>query len=149
MRLEDEIKTKQFQSARHKLNVNLIYTYNWFINRSQRVFQSFGITIQQYNILRILRGQFPNTCSNQLIKERMLDKQPDVSRLIDRLTQKELVERKVCSDDRRKMDILITQTGLDLLIRIDPEIRQLEETTGPLSDAEVEQLNELLDRLRD
>jgi DNA-binding MarR family transcriptional regulator len=148
MRLEEEIKTKQFRNQRHKLHVNIIYTYNWLLNRSQKVMHSYGITSQQYNVLRILRGQFPNPCNVQLLKERMLDKQSDVSRLVDRLVQKQLIERKTSAKDRRKLDILISKAGLDLLQRMDPEVAKMEEYSSHITEEEARQINELLDQLR-
>ena len=149
MKLEDEIKTKAFRSERHKLTVNLIYTYSWLVNRNGKVFKRFGLTLQQYNILRILRGQFPNMCNIQLLKERMLDKQPDVSRLIDRLHQKGLIERTTSATDRRKLDLLISASGLALLAEIDPVVEAMEEGFESLTSEEIQTVNELLDRLRD
>src|SRR3989338_3867781 len=108
MKLEDEIKTKQFRNQRHKLLLNIMFTYGWVMKRSQNVLQPYGITIPQHNILRILRGQFPKPCNVQLLKDRMLDQQSDVSRLVDRLATKELIERKTSTTDRRKLDIVIS-----------------------------------------
>ena len=149
MRLEDEIKTKQFRNERHKLTVNLIYSHSWLMERNNRLFHSQGLTMQQYNILRILRGQHPKACNLQLLKERMLDKQPDVSRLIDRLVQKSLIERATSTTDRRKLDIVISQSGLDLLARMEPQVAVADNELDALSDREVAELNNLLDRLRD
>ncbi|MEM7038494.1 MAG: MarR family transcriptional regulator [Bacteroidota bacterium] len=149
MKLEDEIKTSQFISQRHKLNVNLIYSYNWMISRMQAVFRSNGVTLQQYNILRILRGQYPNPSTIQLLKSRMLDKQPDASRLIDRLAAKELVTRQVSRTDRRKMDVLISEKGLELLAGMEPDIEHFNNYSSCLSEEEVQQLNDLLDKMRD
>lgn len=149
MRLEDEIKVKQFRNTRHKLTVNLIYTYNWMLARQQRVFRAHGLTAQQYNVLRILRGQHPEPCTIQLLKNRMLDKQPDVSRLIDRLTKKGLVRREVCKEDRRKMDVVIAEKGLELLSKMDVEVNAFEDIFGELTDAEVDAVNDSLDRMRD
>jgi MarR family multiple gene transcriptional regulator MgrA len=149
MRLEDEIKTKAFRSERHKLAVNIIYTHNWLGSRSASLFQRYGVTGQQYNILRILRGQQPHATNLQLLKERMLDKQPDVSRLVDRLVAKDLVDRQTSTTDRRKLEIRISAAGLDLLARIEPELVAMEEQFTSLDDQEVAQLNALLDRMRD
>lgn len=148
MKLEDEIQTKRFMSNRHKLNVNILYTSNWLTNHHQPTFKARGLTLQQFNILRILRGQFPNASTIQLLKERMMDKQSDVSRLVDRLCKKGLVERTVCKNDRRKMDVLISQAGLDLLAQMDPEIENLNDVFKELTTEEVDQLNSLLDKLR-
>lgn len=149
MKLEDEVKVGQFRNPRHKLTVNLMYTYNWMTARLQTVFRNHGITNQQYNILRILRGQFPAPSTIQLLKERMLDKQPDASRLVDRLHVKGLVGRTVNKDDRRKMDVVISEEGLVLLKKMDEEVNDFENVSGQLSDKEVVQINDLLDRMRD
>lgn len=149
MRLEDEIRTKEFRNERHKLHINILYTYNWLLNRTQEIMHRYGITCQQYNILRILRGQLPNPCNVQLLKERMLDKQSDVSRLVDRLATKQLIERKTCPNDRRKLDIVITSNGLDLLCQIEPEMIEMEENTFSIKEEEAKHVSELLDRIRD
>jgi MarR family transcriptional regulator, multiple gene regulator MgrA len=149
MRLEDEIKTKQFRSEGNRLTVNLIYTYGWLMNRNNRLFHQYGLTMQQYNILRILRGQFPQPCNIQLLKERMLDKQPDVSRLIDRLHQKELVTRKTSDADRRKLDVIISQVGLDLLKEMDPLVAEMDDSFSALSQEDIHECNRLLDKMRD
>lgn len=149
MRLEDETKTRQFKSEQNRLTVNIIYTYNWLMARNNKMFEKFGLTLQQFNILRIMRGQYPASCTIQLLKERMMDKQPDVSRLLDRLHQKELIERKVSDNDRRRLDIRISQRGLDLLQQLDPEIKAMESTLDSLTEGELKLINNLLDRLRD
>ena len=114
MRIDDEIKSK-FRNEYHKLAVNLIYTHGWLDNFLSKKFKEFDITLQQFNILRILRGQHPNTATIGLLKERMLEKIPDVSRLVDRLVNKGYIDRKLCKEDRRKVDVTITKKGLDLL----------------------------------
>ena len=149
MRLEDEIKTKGFKSEYHKLSINLIYTYNWLTAISQAEFGLFGITMQQFNILRILMGQYPTPCTIQLLKARMLDKQSDASRLVDRLVAKGLVQREPCTTDRRKMDVLISKKGLDLLEEIDPVMQKLDDTLSGLSVEEAKTLNDLMDKVRD
>jgi DNA-binding MarR family transcriptional regulator len=148
MRLEEEIMTKGFRSEYHKLNVNLIYTYHWISSQVATQFQDFGVTPQQYNILRILRGQHPNPCTIQLLKSRMLDRQSDASRLVDRLSSKGLVERHVCPVDRRKMDVKITNEGLNLLTRMEPLIADSDNLFDQISEQEAQTLNELLDRIR-
>lgn len=149
MRLEDEIQVNHFRNPRHKLMVNLIYTYNWMVTGLQKTFREYGLTMQQYNILRILRGRFPEPSSIQTLKSRMLDKQPDVSRLIDRLHSKNLVDRQVCNTDRRKMDVLISEAGLELLAQLDDKVIAYEDMFHRLNDEEVDSLNEMLDRMRE
>lgn len=147
MRLEDEIKTR-FQSPGHKLMVNIIYTHNWVTSYMQQYFKENGVTMQQYNILRILRGQYPNPSTIQLLKERMLDKQSDVSRLVDRLKTKNLLIRKPSKLDRRKMDIVVSDKGLELLEQMDHTVNQMQTGFNNLNEEELNELNQLLDKLR-
>ena len=148
MKLEDEISQKKFKSEYHKLVVNLIYSHNWLTNHNKKFFSDFDLTVQQYNILRILRGQFPNVSTVNLLKERMLDKMSDASRLVERLKQKELVERVENKQDRRQVDILITQKGLDLLAEMDKNETQINDLLSNLNTDEAKLLNDLLDKMR-
>lgn len=149
MRLEEAIKQKTpFKNERQKALVNLIYTHNWLIGQQKAFFRSFDITLQQYNVLRILRGQHPNPISTSEIRDRMLDKMSDVSRIVDRLVKKELVLRRVCKSDKRLVDVMIAPGGLSLLAQIDEINAEQDLLTAPLTEAEAEQLNELLDKMR-
>jgi len=148
MKLEDEIKqTKPFQDEFQKLEVNLIYTYHWLQTHVEERLNGADITLQQYNILRILRGQYPNPATIMLLKERMLDRQCDASRLVDRLVQKGLVSRTMCPNDRRKVDVLITKKGLDLLKTIDPRESFLKKY-ATLTETDAQTMNALLDKMR-
>ena len=149
MSIEEEIKQKNFQNEYHKLAVNLQFTTNWLSGVHAKVLRSFGISAQQFNVLRILKGQFPNPSSLILIRERMLDKESNASRLIDKLVSTELTKRVQCPSNRRQVDITITQKGMDLLNQINPKVEELESTLSGLSVAEANQLNGLLDKLRD
>ncbi len=148
MKLEDEIKQPKFNSEFQKLAVNIIFTYNWLNNNQLAFFKKYDLTPQQFNVLRILRGQHPETASVSLIKERMLDKMSDASRLVDRLVAKELVERHICPKDRRKADVNITEKGLKLLEEIDVKLNAVFENLENISIDEAKQLNALLDKLR-
>lgn len=148
MKLEDEIQQKKFKSEAQKLMVNLIFTTNWLNAFYASFFKNEDITIQQYNVLRILRGQYPNPSSVKLIKERMLDKMSDASRIIDKLLLKKLVVRKQCPNDRRSVDVVITDKGLELLKSFDKIDVESENIVKALSPNEVELLNHLLDKLR-
>lgn len=148
MKLEDEIKQKKFKNEYHKLAVNLIYTHGWLLNHQSQFFKKFQITGAQYNILRILRGQHPNPASINLLKERMLDKMSDTSRLVERLRQKGLVEREVCPNDRRKVEVVITEKGMDLLKSMDNMEDHFEIIFKNLKTNEAQLLNEYLDKLR-
>lgn len=148
MRLEEEIKQKKFKSEHHKVMINLIYTTNWLMSRHSPLMKQYGLTVQQYNILRILRGQYPKPCTVNLLKERMLDKMSDASRLVDRLLEKDLLVRHTCENDRRRVDITITQNGLDLLEKIDREEDSFYSSMQNISTEEATLINDLLDRLR-
>lgn len=147
MKLEDEISQPKFKSEYQKAALNVIYTCNWFTTQHSAKLKPHGITQQQYNILRILRGQFPNPASIKLLKERMMDKMSDASRLVEKLRLKGLIERKVNKADRRNVDVVINQNGLDLLKSLDYLDENFKELIA-LSDTEVKQLNDLLDKLR-
>jgi DNA-binding MarR family transcriptional regulator len=147
MRIEDEIKQKAFYSVHQKAVVNLIYTSNWLIGAQQKFLSRYGITTQQFNILRILRGQYPNGVSATTIKSRMLDRNSDVSRLLNRLVKKELVVKKSCPSDKRATDVFITERGIKVLEDIDKE-RQRIDNVLCLTETEAELLSDLLDRAR-
>ena len=149
MRLEDEIQQKKFKSIQQKLVLNLIYTTNWLTAKQDTLFKNSGITVQQYNVLRILRGQYPNPCSIKLIKERMLDRMSDTSRIVDKLFTKKLLLRKECPNDRRSVDIVISEKGLELLKSLDHIDELSKQTIKSLSQDEINTLNNLLDKLRD
>ncbi len=129
--------------------LNLVYTANWVTSRQSSVFKDSDITSQQYNVLRILRGQHPNPCSIKLIKERMLDRMSDASRIVDKLNTKKLVLRRECPNDRRSVDVVITEKGLELLRSMDHIDDISIQTLNALTADEVNTLNELLDKLRD
>ena len=148
MKLEDEIKQKKFKNEFHKLAVNLIFTHGWLLDHQAKFFKKFGITGAQYNILRILRGQHPNPASINLLKERMLDKMSDASRLVERLKQKGLVEREVCTEDRRRVEVVINDKGLNLLKEMDKIEDRFEQIFKGIGNSEAKSLNDLLDRLR-
>jgi len=148
MKIEEEIKQARFKSAYQKVALNLIYTANWLEGKQQDFFKPFRITSSQYNILRILRGQHPNQISGTEIRSRMLDKNSDISRLLDRLIKKKLITKSPSSNDKRAADIGITKEGLDVLSQIDSHIDDSEKTNIRLSKEEASQLSNLLDKCR-
>ncbi len=148
MRIEDEIKQKAFKSEYDKLVINLIFTHNWLIHFLKEQLNDYEITITQYNILRILRGQSPAPTSINLLKDRMLDKMSDTSRLVERLRVKGLVDRKICRDDRRKSDVKITKKGLELLKKLDYLDSEAETILSSINEKEAKSVNKLLDKLR-
>ncbi len=148
MKLEKAIRQKKFQSEFQKALINIIYTHNYLISKMNPVFKQYGITRQQFNVLRILRGQHPEPATINLIKERMLDKMSDASRIVDRLKKKKLIEKTRNSIDKRAADIVISKKGLALLKTMDPESDKFNKLIT-LSDREAASLNNLLDNLRD
>jgi DNA-binding MarR family transcriptional regulator len=148
MEIEKEIYNKKFEDNHQKVVVNLIYTYGWITNLLRLKLNKHSITLQQYNILRILRGQYPNPATVNILKERMLDKMSDASRIVERLVQKDLVKRCVSNKDRRAVDILISQKGLDILQKLDNEVSLKNMLSKNMSDEEAHALSGLLDKMR-
>jgi DNA-binding MarR family transcriptional regulator len=148
MRLEEEIKQKEFENEYHRGIVNIIYTFNWLDTRATAFFKKYDLTSQQYNVLRILRGQYPNPSTINLLRERMLDKMCDASRITERLRLKNLLIRNQSPGDRRSVDILISKKGLDLLEIIDKDLEKFYSLMQNLNKEETKQLNNLLDKLR-
>lgn len=148
MRLEDEIKQEKFKSERVKLLVNLIFTGNWIKDLNSQVLKPYGLSTQQYNILRILRGQHPKPASINLLIERMMDKMSNASRLVEKLRMKQLVERKECKEDRRQADVAITDAGLKMLAEIDEDMKAFEQRFAHISEEEAAEANRVLDKLR-
>jgi len=150
MKIEEAIRqTRPFASVHQKMLVNLLFTAHHFQYLSNELFGMYDISWQQFNALRILRGSHPKPLSLKDIRERMIDKTCDVSRLIDRLEKKSLVERHTCPNDMRKSEVNITAKGLDLLteIQANQEV-QPEHVCGQLSEKEADNLSDLLDKLR-
>ena len=148
MSLEQDIQQKTFRSEYHKALLNVIYTHNVIINDINGFFKHYDITRQQYNVLRILRGQSPEPATVQLIRDRMLDKMSDASRIVERLRVKELVDRTLSTEDKRTVRITITDKGIGLLELMETCIEDLEKGIRNLTEGEAQQLNELLDKIR-
>jgi DNA-binding MarR family transcriptional regulator len=148
VKLEDEIQQKSFKTPKVKLAVNLLYTSNWLNDHYAHFFKGTDLTVQQFNVLRILRGQLPNYCNLKLIKERMLDRSSDASRIVDKLVAKELVVRHHCPSDRRQINLMISERGLTLLTTLDFVDEAPARIFEQLSDEESIQLNQLLDKMR-
>jgi DNA-binding MarR family transcriptional regulator len=148
MKLEDEIKQSKFKSEYHKLGVNIIYTANWLTLHHTKRCKEHDITPEQFNLLRILRGQHPKPATVNLLIERMLNKMSNASRLVEKLRKKGLVERLICKEDRRACDVIISKKGLDLLATIDKEEREWNKLISHISGEEAKKLNTLLDKLR-
>lgn len=149
VKIEEELKQSKFASPQHKAVVNVLFTYGWISNHFREIFKNYDLTQQQYNVLRILRGKYPDALNPSEIKEVMIDKNPDLTRLCDRLMARNLIDRCIDRDNRRKMNIRITDEGLKILDQIDPVMDQYNKSVSNLTDVEAQQLSELLDKLRD
>jgi DNA-binding MarR family transcriptional regulator len=148
MGIEKDIQQENFRSIYQKLSINLIFSNNWITEKIKSVLQEEDITHQQYNILRILRGS-KKPLSTLQIRERMLDKMSDTSRIVERLVKKGLVEKKICDTDKRLVDVRIAQNGLDVLKRLDEKNAELDAILENLSPKEAAQLSDLLDKMRE
>ncbi len=147
MELEKEINQTKFRNDAHKLAVNIVYTFNWLNSFHVSFLKPHDLTLQQFNVLRILRGQKDHV-SIKLIRERMLDKMSDASRIVEKLRVKNLVERNISSDDRRSCEVKITDKGLKILEKIDHENEKMDMIFSTLTIDEQKRLSDLLDKLR-
>ncbi len=147
MSIEKEINQARFRNEYQKSVINLIFTYNWMSEQMKLVFDRYEITYQQFNILRILRGAGAPLSTMQ-IRQRMLDKMSDTSRIVDRLIKKELVKKSVCKSDRRLVDVVISEKGKKLLEKLDSCNEDLDGVFENLSVADAKKLNQLLDKIR-
>lgn len=148
MSIEKDISQRKFRNEYQKAAVNLIYTFNWMNERHKKWFDQYDITSQQFNILRILRGA-GGPLSTLKIRQRMLDKMSDTSRIVDRLIIKELVQKVTCKSDKRLVDVTITEKGQQLLEQMDAKENELDSILGNLTEPELITLNALLDKLRE
>lgn len=148
MKIEEEIDGR-FRNEYHKGVVNLIYTSNKLHYNFIKYLKSVGLSSQQYNVLKILRGFGDKPLTIDFIRKRMLDKHSDISRIVDRLHKKELLERTESKIDRRQKNIVISEKGLDLLKTIDATEKKVDELLKNLTLEEVELLNNLLNKIRE
>ncbi len=148
MSIEKDIQQQQFRNEFQKATVNIIFSASWLNERIKLFFDVEDITPQQYNILRILRGS-KQPLSTLQIRERMLDKMSDTSRIVERLQKKNLVEKKTCPADKRLVDVIISKKGLTLLEKLDQKNAELDRIIQGLSVEEAKLLNELLDKMRE
>lgn len=149
MKIEEEIQQRKFKNEYQKAAINLIFTASWLDKINTDSLKPYNISIQQFNILRILRGLAGKPASIKLLTERMIDKMSNASRLVEKLKQKDLVERIACPADRRQVDIFITKKGLALVEEASQKLEEgIESHMNALSKKEAEQLNALLDQMR-
>jgi DNA-binding MarR family transcriptional regulator len=148
MALENEINQTSFRSEDQKAIVNIIFTYHWVTEQVKSILADEDITMQQYNILRILRGSHPDPLSTLTIRERMLDKMSDTSRIVDRMLRKGLVVKRICTNDKRLVDVNLTEEGLIMLLRLDERMDAMDKISSGLNQEELKNLNHLLDKIR-
>jgi len=148
MRIDEEIQSTKFEDNYQKVIINIAYTDGWLNNVIRPYFEKYNLTNQQFNILRILRGQYPKPATVNLLKERMIDKMSDASRIVDRLVQKELVSRCTNTRDRRAVDVRISEKGLEILSKMDAEFKTRDFLKTCLTPEEAGILSDLLDKLR-
>ncbi|MCB9245419.1 MAG: MarR family transcriptional regulator [Flavobacteriales bacterium] len=148
MKIEEAIQQGKFKSPYQKLVINIAFTNSYLSNMIATVLKPYDLSMQQYNVLRILRGQHPHPVSINSITERMIDRMSNASRLVEKLRKKELVERRQCAEDKRQVDVILTDSGLQVLHELDDIISGVDGSMNHLTEKEANQLNDLLDKLR-
>ncbi|MFT4523076.1 MAG: DNA-binding MarR family transcriptional regulator [Bacteroidia bacterium] len=148
MGIEHDIKQKAFQTEYQKVFINVAYTNSYLTTMMNTFLKKYDVSMQQYNVLRIARGQHPNPTTVSMITDRMIDKMSNASRLVDKLQLKELLERKQCSSDKRQVDVHITTRGLELLNEIDQFMSEFEAQLSHVSLERAALLNDILDEIR-
>jgi DNA-binding MarR family transcriptional regulator len=148
MSLESDIKQEKFESEHHKAAVNILFTAGWLHNGNAARLKQYGITPEQFNVLRILRGSHPKAMMLAEISCRMIDKNSNATRLVEKLRLKGFVKREICENNRRQVDIMITEKGLTLLSKIDKGSEEWMAILKNISKSEAQELNRILDKLR-
>lgn len=149
MKIEEILKSTVPMDNSKKIILNILYTQNVITDNFNEILKPYEISGEQYNVLRILRGQKGNPANMCMIQERMLAKTSNTTRLVDKLLLKDLVTRKVCPENRRKIEVLITQKGLDFLKELDPKVIAHDQFFSKnLDSEEINQLNQLLEKYR-
>lgn len=148
MPLEKDVKQEKFSNEYEKAAINILFTGSWLYNLNASRLKKYGITPEQFNVLRILRGSSPRPMMLADITSRMIDRSSNATRLVEKLRQKGFVEREICEDNRRQVDILITPKGTGLLAKIDKQMDKWSEILGTITKAEAQELNRILDKLR-
>jgi DNA-binding MarR family transcriptional regulator len=147
MSLEKDINQPKFRNEFQKASINIIFTFNWLTEKTKEIFEREGLTSQQFNILRILRGAGAPLSTLQ-IRQRMLDKMSDTSRIVDRLIIKGLVKKTISKIDKRLVDVSITDKGKKVLAKLDKCEDQMDAVIKTISEAEAKILNKILDKMR-
>jgi DNA-binding MarR family transcriptional regulator len=148
MSIEHAIQQEKFENEFQKAMVNILFTGSWLYNLHAAHLKKFEITPEQFNVLRILRGSHPTPMMLADITCRMIDKNSNVTRLVEKLRKKAMIKREICANNRRQVDISITGKGLSLLSKIDKESSEWALTLKTVSNSEAKELNRVLDKLR-
>ena len=148
MGIEGDIQQNKFLNNYQRASVNILFTYGWMMEKIKEILEPADITPQQFNILRILRGSHPKPLSTLQIRERMLDKMSDTSRIVDRMIAKGLVNKAISRKDRRLVDIIISPKGLKLIRKLDSRQHELDEILKNISAKEAATLSKILDKVR-
>jgi DNA-binding MarR family transcriptional regulator len=148
MKLEDAIKSTRFSSELHKATLNLMYTTYWMKTNFSAVHKEIGITMEQFNVLRILKGKHPEQMCVRDIGSRMIEKNSNVPRIIDRLLAKKLVKRNTSKEDKRETLISLTDKGIQTLEQANKKLEETNTAILGLNESEAKTLNELLEKLR-
>ena len=149
MKLEDAISNPKFNSEVHKATINILFTAHWLRTQINANLKPYGLTQEQYNIMRILKGKHPEKMCVKDIAQRMIERSSNVPRILDRLVRKNLIERKQSKQDRRETESVLTQKGLELLQKVNENVKENENKLMNLNEAAAAQLNALLENLRD
>ena len=148
MDIAQAIDQKRFKDDYQRLIINLIYTSSWLVNRQNAALKPYDLTVQQFNLMRILRGRAPQPATVQYITERMLDKNSNASRLLDKLCAKGLAERHICPSNRRAVDVHLTEAGQEMLNHLDETLLGANALDRNLTDAQARHVSDMLDQLR-
>lgn len=148
MEFEKVIRQSKFESGFQKAIINLFYTSNCFRDAHLTIFSKYHIQSQHFNVLRILKGKHPDPVSPGYIKEVMLDKGRDLTRLIDKLQSMGWVHRHICPENKRKMNITLTESGYNTVVTITTKVNEMDERLAILTDEEYHLLSDLLDKMR-
>ncbi len=147
MGIEEAIHQKQFKNEHHRFVINIFYTSSYLYAKHTKILKPYGISSEQYNVLRILRGQYPKQSTVTVIQERMMNKNSNASRLVDKLYNKDIVTREECKSDRRQMDVKITERGLELLEQLDEQVDGIHLDLKEISEKEAGLVNDVLNKI--
>jgi DNA-binding MarR family transcriptional regulator len=148
MKIEDSIKQSAFKDEFEKADINLLYTASWMNSELHHLIKAYDVSLQQFNILRILRGQKGKPATLKLLTERMMDKMSNTSRLVDKMLLKDLLKRDICAENRRQVEILITDKGLKTCHALSDLIDKNRKSKKKITENEARELNRILDKMR-